>query len=132
MTMRVQIDRTIKTPEVRFRNGKVTIYGRSILEDSCAFYTQLVDLLNEYTRQGGVISQIDLCFEYLNCSSTRSLVRLLKMIEERCGHDKEICINWHYFHDDDSMLETGDVMRNISGLPINMIEVTDETFQFSS
>jgi hypothetical protein len=119
----VEIEGTIKTPEVHFENGKIIISGRSILEDSSTFYQSLSDLLDDYTSRKGKIKQIDLRFEYINCSSTRCLADMLRKLEKVYEHGNQFIINWYYPGDDDSIKEIGLVMKSMTSIPFNIIEI---------
>lgn len=122
--MTVEIDGTVKTPEVLFRSGKMSISGRSILEDSALFYKPLAELLEDYKNRCGRITQIDLRFEYLNCSSTRSVVSLLGIFERFYDEGNSFPINWYYYDDDECMRETGYTLKLLSRVPINIIAIS--------
>lgn len=125
-TRKMEIEGTVKTPEVHFSSGRISISGRSILEDSSNFYRSLSDLLDDYSRRSGKISQIDLYFEYLNCSSTRSLATMLKELEKIYESGNTFVINWYYCYDDESMSEIGHVMKSITRIPFNIISAGDD------
>lgn len=118
---KMEIVGTVKTPEVHFGSGKISISGRSILEDSGSFYRSLSDLLNDYSKRSGKISQVDLYFEYLNCSSTRNVAALLKELEKIYESGNTFVINWYYCSNDESMGEIGQVMKSITRIPFNII-----------
>jgi hypothetical protein len=119
----MEIDGTKNTPWVHFRSGKLSITGRSILEDSNLFYQPLCDLLEDYTRRNGKFTQIDLNFEYLNCSSTRCLATMLSVLEKLYNNGNIFVINWYYPCDDESMRDMGQIMKSLTSLPFNIIEI---------
>jgi hypothetical protein len=121
----MEIDGTKNTPGVHFRSGKISISGRSILEDSNLFYQPLCDLLEDYTRRNGKFTQIDLNFEYLNCSSTRCLAEMLKKLEKLYLGGNIFTINWYYPCDDESMRDMGQIMKSLTSLPFNIIEISN-------
>ena len=123
---KMEIEGTVKTPEVHFRSGKIRISGRSILEDSSNFYRSLSDLLDDYSRRSGKISQIDLYFDYLNCNSTRNLATMLKELEKIYEGGNTFVINWYYCNDDESMSEVGHMMKSITRIPFNIISAGDD------
>lgn len=120
--MDVEIDRTVKTPEVHFSSGMVSISGRSILEDSKLFYHPLTSLMENYSRCNGRIKQIDLSFEYLNGSSTRCLLSMIRVLEKVYAQDSNLVINWYYEEDDDNMKEMGQVFKSLTHLPFNILK----------
>jgi hypothetical protein len=118
----VEIEGTLKTPEVHFESGKIIISGRSILEDSSTFYRSLSDLLDDYTSRQGKIKQIDLRFEYINCNSTRCLAEMLRKLEKVFEQGNQFTINWYYPEDDDSIKDIGMVMQSMTNIPFNILE----------
>jgi hypothetical protein len=120
----LEIEGTRNTPGVHFRSGKISISGRSIMEDSKLFYQPLCDLLEEYTRRNGKFNQIDLNFEYLNCSSTRCLSEMLKVLEKLFMDGNIFIINWYYPYDDESMRDMGQIMKSLTSIPFNIIEIS--------
>jgi len=119
--MDVEIYRTVKTPEVHFRNGIISIAGRSILEESDLFYNPLSDLLQNYTSHSGKISQIDLSFEYLNGSSTRCLLSMIRILEKVYDQQGNLVINWYYEDDDDNMKDIGHIFESLTSIPFNIL-----------
>lgn len=122
--MTVEIDGTVKTPEVLFKSGKMSISGSSILEDPALFYKPLAELLENYKNRCGRITEIDLRFEYPNCSSTKSVDSLLGIFERFYDEDNGFSINWYYYDDDECMRETGYALKLLSRVPVNIIAVS--------
>jgi hypothetical protein len=129
MRKTVEIDGTINTPGIEFRSGKLSITGRSILENSTLFYQPLCDLLEEYDRRNGKLTQVDLNFEYLNCSSTRCLAAMLRTLEKIFKGGNIFVINWYYTCDDESMRDTGQVMKSLTSIPFNILEICNGSLQ---
>ncbi|MGF1585737.1 MAG: DUF1987 domain-containing protein [Bacteroidales bacterium] len=123
--MTLEIDGTINTPGVHFSCGKISISGRSILADSTLFYRPLCDLLEDYARRNGKFTQIDLSFEYLNCSSTRCIAAMLRKLEKVYKGGNIFVINWYYPGDDESMREMGTIMKSLTKIPFNVIETSN-------
>ena len=121
--MQVEIDGTVKTPEVQLSGGRMYISGRSILEDSTVFYRPLAGLLEDYRKRCGPIKSIDLQFEYLNCSSKRAVVNLIGLLEKYYEEGNNFTINWYYYDDDESMRDTGHILKLLTQVPLNIIEV---------
>jgi hypothetical protein len=121
----MEIDGTKTTPGVHFRSGKISITGRSILADSRLFYQPLCDLLEDYSRRNGKFTQIDLTFEYLNCSSTRCIAEMLKVLEKLYIGGNIFNINWYYPGDDESMRDMGQIMKSLTSIPFNIIEISN-------
>ena len=122
--MNVEINGTNNTPGVHFSSGKISISGRSILADSALFYQPLCDLLEDYARCKGKFTQIDLSFEYLNCSSTRCIAAMLRKLEKVYMGGNIFVINWYYPGDDESMRDMGTVMKSLTNIPFNVIEMS--------
>jgi hypothetical protein len=95
---------TNNTPAVRFgEDGKLVIEGRSIAENARNFYQPLI-------VWAGVVHMsrliIDINLEYVNSSSSKKLLSLLKALD-RNSQVQEIIVNWHYEEGDEDALMKG-------------------------
>ena len=97
------------------------IAGRSIHENSSLFYSALNELLENPYGYSDPITQIDLSFEYLNGSSVRCLVSMIRILEKAHVQGNSIAINWFYYTDDESMYDLGKLLQSITLIPFNII-----------
>lgn len=117
----VHIKPTETTPEVKFdpTTGKFEIKGRSITENASEFYNPLIDWVKTYTVNPAASTTIDVCFDYLNTSSSKSLMHLFNVLSTISG--KEVSINWLHKKDDEAMKEAGEDFNTIVNLPFNIV-----------
>ena len=102
------INQTEETPEINFNvNGNCSIIGVSIPENVADFYTPVVEWLCAW--ENSLPNQISLVIEieYINTSSTRAFIDLVKKfvsIKYKCPDTKII---WRYEKDDEDNLDLG-------------------------
>ena len=79
----IQLEGTAKTPRVAFHDSPLSmeISGRSIPENSIAFYTPLLEWVDEHLKAGGTVD-VSIRLEYFNTSSSKCLMDLLKRVEQ--------------------------------------------------
>jgi hypothetical protein len=119
----ILIKGTLKTPAVNFDSsqGLLEIKGRSNPENSIEFYKPLVIWIEEYARNPGIKTILNVQLEYFNTSSSKCLLDIFKRLEgiHRANHD--VLVNW-YYEEDESMLEAGEDYKFMTKVPFNMIE----------
>ncbi len=115
---------TSNTPAIEFDSvsGVLTISGKSIAEDSQEFYRPLIEALTEYKKQPRLQTTVNLKLVYLNTSSSKSILDVLRLIES-LKENSEVIINWFYEKEDEDMLEVGEDYCEIVNLPFRMVEV---------
>ncbi len=123
------IDPTEFTPKVMFdpARGIFMIAGESRPESSELFYQPVTKWLEEYAEElikKGQTKAITLQFhiDYLNTSTSLSLVYLLHRLELAAQKGLKIDIKWFYMEMDESMKEQGDEFALMNkGLAFEMI-----------
>lgn len=120
----IRKESTDKTPEINFVNdeGLIEIKGRSIPENSLKFYEELIDWIEDYSKDAKDNTQVNIQLEYFNTSSSKCLLDLFKKMEHV---SKNVTINWFYEEDDEDMLEAGEDYEAIINIPFKMIEVDE-------
>jgi uncharacterized Fe-S radical SAM superfamily protein PflX len=102
------IMQTAETPEINFNiNGELLIKGVSIPENITDFYTPVINWIKELEKD--VPNAINLVFEieYINTSSTRVFIEIIKkvnLLKDKCP---DISIVWKYELDDEDNLDLG-------------------------
>lgn len=115
----IQLEGTAKTPQVAFNASPLSmeISGRSIPENSIAFYTPLLEWVDENLKDGGNLD-VSIRLEYFNTSSSKCLMDLLKRIEQSPA---EANVLWYYEEEDEDMLEAGEDYDAIIDMPFRLI-----------
>jgi hypothetical protein len=117
----LHISPTAFTPEVKFDPiaGTFEIKGRSIPENAHEFYNPLIDWVKTYSKNAAESTSMDVYFDYLNTSSSKSLMHLFNALSTISG--KEVRINWLHTQDDEAMKEAGEDFNTIVNLPFNIV-----------
>ncbi len=115
----IQLEGTAKTPHIAFHDAPLAmlIFGRSIAENSIAFFTPLLEWGDEYLK---VVFTLDVSIrlEYFNTSSSKCLMDLLKRVEQSPA---EATVLWYYEEEDEDMLEAGEDYDAIIDMPFRLI-----------
>jgi hypothetical protein len=102
------IRHTEETPEVNFNvNGQLSIKGVSIPENITHFYTPLINWITELEKHQP--SKLNLTFEieYVNTSSTRVLIDMIKKVNAIREKYPDTTITWRYVEDDEDIYDLG-------------------------
>lgn len=115
----IQLEGTAKTPQVAFSDSPLSmeISGRSIPENSIAFYTPLLAWVDENLKGTGSL-EVSIRLEYFNTSSSKCLMDLLKRIEQS---PVNATVLWYYEEEDEDMLEAGEDYDAIIDMPFRLI-----------
>lgn len=114
---------TSKTPTVvaTLQPFSLELSGRSIPENSIAFYQPLMDWVEAHCSESEGQLEINIRLEYFNTSSSKCLMDLLKRVEATGCPAR---VNWYYEDDDEDMLEAGEDYDAIIDLPFRLIAST--------
>lgn len=121
---RLYIKGTSKTPEVDFSPGVIEISGRSIPEDSVAFYQPLVRWIETYVVNPEKFTKVNFRIEYINSGSNRFVYAILKMLDECYKQGHNISITWYYEEDDDTIKGLGNDLKTFLKVPVTLMEMT--------
>lgn len=120
------IKATQSTPYIYFdpNNGELEIKGRSIPENSVAFYKPLFDALDNYVNHIAVRGiNVKIQLEYYNSSSSVCILNLLKKLEILKDKVGPISIEWYYEEEDEDTLTAGNNFQYVIQLPIKIIKI---------
>ncbi len=127
MTMlnRLYIKGTSKTPEVDFTPGVIEISGRSIPEDSVAFYQPLVRWIENYVENPEKFTKVNFRIEYINSGSNRFIYSILKILDDFYKNGNSISITWYFEEDDDTIKGLGNDLKTFLKVPVTLMEITN-------
>ncbi len=124
----VTIDATQSTFRINFDfdSGIFEIQGRSTAENPVAKYHPLYTHIEEYCKNPAPNTEINIEVDYINSSSSRYLLSILRKLEiiKNTGKGK-VAINWYYEEDDEVILGLGKDFQSIIDLNFNLIEMSD-------
>lgn len=106
---RYKSEATSSTPLIDFdlQEGKMEIRGRSIPENSFAFYKPLSEALANYAKAPKERTTLTVELEYFNTSSAKCLLDFFKELEGLHGKATNVTIRWGYQDEDENILEAG-------------------------
>ena len=119
-----------KSPKVVFDVDKYhfELAGRSIPEDSVAFYKKIYAWLDKFGPELSGRVEFDFKLEYFNTSSSKCILDVFKRINNinKTNDNAEVAINWYVEEGDDDMVDTGeDYKALLSDIEFNIIEVDE-------
>lgn len=121
---RIYIRGTSKTPEIDFAPGTIQIAGRSIPEDTVAFFEPLVNWIENYLKSPEELTKVIFRIEYINSGSNRFIYRVLKLLDESFVRGHNVHISWFYEEDDDTIKSLGKDLQTFFTIPVNLVEIT--------
>ncbi len=124
----IEIKGSAKQPDVLFngKTGELEIKGRSIPENSYQFYEPLLNWLDKYATTPCPNTILYFRLDYFNTSSSMYILGILKKLEKIFLAGNKTEVKWFYPSDDEDMLQTGEDLKQIVKVPIEMIEVAEE------
>lgn len=120
----MKIEATNHTPLVELSTeGKLMIHGRSIIEDPLPFYKRIVDWIPLCQAKN---LNVEIQIEYINTSSTKVLLNLLKKIKY-FYNSNNLTISWYYESDDEEMLDLGKDFESMVCVPFDFYEMSEKS-----
>ena len=118
------IDPTEETPKVVLDKGQglFEIAGNSLPEDVLEFYNPILSWFNEYTSNPNPTTSLVFNLEYYNTSSSKIFIRIFEKMRDLHRHGHAVEIQWHFFEDDDDMLEAGEDYAENLKLPFTLVK----------
>jgi hypothetical protein len=124
----LKIEATPQTPEVVFNGqaGHLSIKGRSIPDNSTAFYKPLHEWIDTYCLNPNLDTVFEIYLEYLNTTSSKCLLNVLKKLESIRSQAKTISIHWYFEEGNEYMEEAGQDYEAVIQLPFKIIAVAKD------
>ncbi len=118
------LEGTAKTPNMDFdpKTGVFEISGRSIPENSVAFYRPLLEWLDVYVKSAeNTHTFLNISLEYFNTSSSKCLVEIFRRMEILQKAGRLLEIKWYYEEEDQDILEAGRDFNEFMNIPIELV-----------
>ena len=114
-----QIDLYLPTIEVKKRLKKVIISGRSRMPDPGEYYNDLANTLSDYFIDFNRTLLLEFYFDYVNTGSSKWLLFVLQYLESLLSDRRGLIeVTWKYDQDDETIQETGEVLKSHLSFPI--------------
>ena len=107
----IVIHRTQDTPGVLFlADGNFIIEGRAFSKDARKFFEPLINMCRKISID---TMNVEIKLDYLNTSSLKMMVDLLKTIDANSRIKKKE-VKWYYEEDDEVILEIGQIIEELT------------------
>lgn len=100
-------------------SGVLAISGKSRMEDASLFYKEIVDWVNNFISQKSQALTVKIKLSYFNSSSAKQLLKILMLVDDSPASGK---VKWFYPKGNDILLERGQELEIMLGLPFEYIE----------
>ena len=121
----IRIEATKKTPEVVFDEAemKFSMTGRCIPSNAATFFEPLIALINSINVQENSKLTCEFKLEYINSSSSKWLIGVVKDLNEKHKTGSTVILNWYY--EDDDSFDFGEVVEEVAEFEVIRIESDD-------
>jgi hypothetical protein len=125
MDSKFYVERTQVSPEVNFDwdAKKFIITGRSMPENSEAFYEPILDWLRAKFRGQQVEADIELNLDYYNTGSFIRLMGLFNLLAELNNEGNRLTVKWICDAEDEDNIADGESMKEVVKVPFHIIEI---------
>ena len=119
------IKATEETPEICFDKEKpeFRVTGKSYMEDASTYYTRVINWLEEYSKSPNKQTTFLFELEYVNTASSKIVHDILEALEKISLEGHDVTVEWHYYEEDEDMLELGQEYEEIYDLPFTFQQI---------
>ena len=116
---------TEETPEIVFDQDKpeFRVTGKSYMEDATSHYTQVIGWLEEYSKNPNKVTNFKFELEYVNTASSKIVHDILDALDNLFLDGNEVLVEWHYYEEDEDMLELGKEFEEVYEVPFKYEEI---------
>lgn len=118
------IEATDYTPYVNFnyKTGNFMLKGKSVPVQAEEFYRDILIWLDNYVENPQEETNISLNLDYFNIVSSKKILYILYKLNELVERGYTVKLDWHYYKDEDDMLEMGQDFAFMVKIPFKFIE----------
>lgn len=116
------------TPQVSIDDQLDEMYfkGRCSPEMAIYFFQPIEEAIDRYFDQGKKSLKAHFSLEYINTSSTKCIINLMRKLDKRVRKGQKIEIFWYYEEEDEDMMETGEDLSDLlMAIDINILEYVE-------
>jgi hypothetical protein len=119
----IVLEGTGRTPAIIFDavQGSLELSGRSIPENSLAFYKPLFDWIDDYVQNPKKETNIAFNLEYFNTSSSKCILDMLRKLERLAEDGHKANVKWFFDEGDEDMEESGNDFKSLINLDIELV-----------
>lgn len=122
---------TRTTPGVDFDLSKanLALYGCSTPENAGAFYGPMLQWLEDHLPAASGPLTFDVRLTFFNSSSLKGLFKVMEQVQVARTAGTAIDVRWYAEADDDVVVDTVAMLRDVLGLPIELLPMDDGQVQ---
>ena len=90
---------TDRTPEIKFKYGKLRIWGTFVPVDPAGFCIPLYEWVNKYSNSPAPVTIVDIGLTYTRGYAMKYLEKLLHELILLNDEQHQVIINWHFSPD---------------------------------
>ncbi len=122
----INIEGTNQTPKVVLdkQDNVIEISGNSLPENVQVFYTQVMDWIDEYSKDPNEETKVVFKMDYYNTASSKMIFEILKKFDKLHAEGNKVEIHWYYAEDDEDMEEAGEDYSSIVEVPFKLVSYT--------
>lgn len=111
-------------PEVRLRNGFISIKGHSIPLDAKNFYKPVMQWVKAYVKDPMPQTEVMMQIDFYDADSTKAILDILKTLAicQNTNHGIEMIFKWIYLKEDDAIKELGESLECKLNVTFNYYE----------
>jgi hypothetical protein len=119
---------TDESPQIIFdpSRGMLDISGKSLPENINEFYDPLEQAVQKYVESPQPLTTINFDLIYLNSSSTKRILSIIKYFEDMNSKGFKVVFNWYHSEFDEDMKDEGDAFSRLTELPLNIIAKSEK------
>lgn len=116
---------TERTPSINFdlNKGELIISGNSIPENPREFFGKLIEIVDNYILAPKPFTNITFRMNYINTSSSRHILDIIKKFEAIDKNTNNVIISWIYEYDDQDMEDAGQDYQSLINLNFNLVPI---------
>ncbi len=107
-----ELKESVKVPQILidYKKGKISLIGRSTLNNPEEFYPRILDLFQQYIDNPQESTHVLIDLEYYTEDSSIFIFEIIRMLDSLTKHKKsEVKLFWHFDPDDYGII--GDINR---------------------
>ena len=103
-----------RVPEIRLKEGLVSIKGHSIPQDPKKIYKPVLQWVKDYIEDPAPRTEVSLNIDFSDSESTKAIFDMLKLLAmcQNTNHRIEMVFNWIYMKEDDDIKELGELFES--------------------
>lgn len=125
METKLYIEATSVSPEIDFNisENKFLIKGRSMPENSEAFFNPVLAWLSDNLKFQFVKANFDIALDYYNTGSFIRLMAIFNLLQELNDTGNEFVVRWICEAEDEDNIADGESFKEVVKIPFKIIKV---------